>query len=446
MNVCVFGAGYVGLVQGAILADVGNKVICVDVDEEKVKLLTQGVIPIFEPGLSEIIVDCVNSGNLIFTTNAKEAVEKSDIIFIAVGTPPDEDGSADLKHVLSVAKTIGNYAQKDKIVVTKSTVPVGTSDKVSEALKYHNSKHSFDVVSNPEFLKEGSAVSDCQKPDRIIIGSSSEKAISIMSELYSPFCRNHSKIVSMDVRSAEMTKYAANCMLATKISFMNEMANIAEVVGADIEQVRLGIGSDPRIGFQFIYPGCGFGGSCFPKDVKALIKTSSDIGVQSSILNAVEDVNDRQKMKIIDYVENHYKNLGRETLSGLSFAIWGLSFKPNTDDIREAPSLYIIEYLLKNGATVNAYDPEAMGEAEKYFSSHKNFHLKESPNDAVEDSNALLILTEWKCFRAPNFEFLKSKIKDKVIFDGRNLYSPHSVESAGISYYGIGRGRSVNCK
>ena len=453
MKVSVFGAGYVGLVQAAVLAEVGNDVICVDVDAEKVERLTKGEIPIYEPGLTPIILDTVKSGNLTFTTDAKHAVDFADVIFIAVGTPPDEDGSADLQYVLAVANTIGNYAEEPKVVVTKSTVPVGTSDLVSEALESaHRNKHPdyvppfFSVISNPEFLKEGSAVSDCKRPDRIIIGGDNAVAIETMKELYAPFGRNHDKIITMDIRSAELTKYAANCMLATKISFMNEMAGIAEQLGADIESVRVGIGADQRIGYQFLYPGCGYGGSCFPKDVKALIQTSEENGAGNSVLKAVEHVNAQQKEKINEYVGEYYGLDDQDSstsLEGKVFALWGLSFKPNTDDMREAPSINVIKYLTSRGAKVQAFDPEAMAESKRIFGELPGLSYMDNKNECLAGADALVLCTEWEVFRSPDFNDLRLALRDRVIFDGRNQYDPERVEKAGISYFGIGRGRSV---
>ncbi len=448
MNVTVFGAGYVGLVQAAILAEVGHHVTCVDVDEQKVARLMNGEIPIYEPGLSPIIVECVKQNRLSFTINAAKAVNDAEIIFIAVGTPPDEDGSADLKHVIAVATTIGQVADEGKVVVTKSTVPVGTSDKVSAALSLAAEDNlsdlpvdAFSVISNPEFLKEGSAVNDCKRPDRIIIGGDCSTAIDKMRELYAPFNRNHDRIITMDVRSAEMTKYAANCMLATKISFMNEMSNIAEQLGADIESVRLGIGSDPRIGFQFIYPGCGYGGSCFPKDVKALIHSSSEVGVSSSILDAVESVNACQKSKLSEYVKSHYEF---DEIKGKTFALWGLSFKPNTDDMRESPSITVINELLSMGARIQAFDPEAMQEASRVIGNPEGLFYADSPEACLEGADALITCTEWEMFRSPDFSHLKEILRDRVIFDGRNMYDPEMSERHSLAYYGIGRGRSLN--
>lgn len=452
MKVTVFGAGYVGLVQGAILAEVGHHVVCVDVDQSKVDGLKNGIIPIYEPGLSSIILDCVAKNRLNFTTDAKSAVEHADIVFIAVGTPPDEDGSADLQYVVKVAETIGELANKEIVVVTKSTVPVGTADKVQEALdsalprnKNDLPLEPFAVISNPEFLKEGSAVADCKRPDRIIIGGDNVVAIDMMRELYAPFNRNHERIIVMDVRSAEMTKYAANCMLATKISFMNEMSNIAEAVGADIEAVRIGIGSDPRIGFQFIYPGCGYGGSCFPKDVQALLRTSETMGVSPRILSAVESVNAAQKTKMEQYIDRHYGfDVADTSLAGKTFAIWGLSFKPNTDDMRESPSLVLIRKLLARGAKVQAYDPEAMTETKRIMGDVAGLHLMESGDLCLEGANALVLCTEWETFRSPDFRIIKEKLSDRLLVDGRNVYDPETIEKHGICYYGIGRGRSVS--
>jgi UDPglucose 6-dehydrogenase len=451
MNVTVFGAGYVGLVQAAVLAEVGHNVVCVDVDEQKVENLRKGKAPIYEPGLSDIILKCVEQKKLSFTTAPKAAVEHGEVIFIAVGTPPDEDGSADLQYVLSVASTIGQYAQCSKIVVTKSTVPVGTADKVGIAL-YSSAKsnennlplEAFSVVSNPEFLKEGSAVVDCKRPDRIIIGTEEPAAAEKMKELYASFNRNHDRIIVMDTRSAEMTKYVANCMLATKISFMNEMANIAELVGADIEQVRHGIGSDPRIGYQFIYPGCGYGGSCFPKDVQALVRTASEVGHHPEILSSVESTNLKQKNKLIEYMNEHYHLDPDASLDGKNFALWGLAFKPNTDDMREAPSLTLIDNLLSRGANVFAFDPKSMHETKRIMGDRPNLTLVDTPDECFENVDGLFICTEWEVFRNPDFSLLKQKLKDRVIFDGRNLYDPEKLEKMNITYYGIGRGASLS--
>lgn len=448
MNVVVFGAGYVGLVQAAVLAEVGHKVTCVDVDQEKVDKLHQGIIPIYEPGLDDLILKTVGQGALSFTTDAKSAVEGSDVAFIAVGTPPDEDGSADLQYVLAVAKTIGQYIDQPTVVVTKSTVPVGTSDKVNDALLLTLSDRKdlpeeiskmYSVVSNPEFLKEGSALNDCLKPDRIIIGSENEWAISTMKSLYQDFNRNHDRIITMDVRSSEMTKYAANCMLATKISFMNEMSNIAESLGADIELVRKGIGSDPRIGYQFIYPGCGYGGSCFPKDVKALIESGKQAGVNPRLLDAVDTVNDFQKDKLFNYINSHFDG----ELSGKTIALWGLSFKPNTDDMREAPSRNLINSLIGAGARVIAYDPCALEESKRIFNGVEGVEFVESKYACLTNADALAVCTEWKEFLNPDFHELEKGLKAKAVFDGRNIYDPLQMKDKGFSYYGIGRGNSI---
>ena len=444
MKVTVFGIGYVGLVQAAVLADAGHEVCCVDVDQQKIDKLKDGIIPIFEPGLESLVKENYQQGRLKFTTDAKEGVEFSKLQFIAVGTPPDEDGSADLKYVLKVAETIAHHMNDEKVVINKSTVPVGTADKViacvSSKLKTRNSGLSFFVVSNPEFLKEGSAVADCQRPDRIIIGTDSPKAEAFMRELYAPFNRNHEKIIVMDVRSAELTKYAANCMLATKISFMNEMANIAEHVGADIEAVRHGIGSDPRIGYQFIYPGCGYGGSCFPKDVQALIRTADSLGYESQVLKAVESVNYEQKNKLFDYISWHY-GLGDnpDAIRGKTFAIWGLSFKPNTDDMREAPSRVLMESLWAAGAKVQAFDPEAMNETQRIYGNRNDLELVETKELALKQADALVICTEWQSFRVPDFDCIKKTLKLPVIFDGRNLYDRKVMKNRSIKYISIGR-------
>lgn len=443
MRVSIFGTGYVGLVTGACLAEVGKQVVCVDVDRGKIDRLNQGQIPIYEPGLEDIVERNRNAGTLKFTTDAALAIEHGEIIFIAVGTPPDEDGSADLRYVLEVASEIGRHLTRKAVVVNKSTVPVGTADRVQAAisreLKARGLDIAFDVVSNPEFLKEGDAVKDCMKPDRIVIGSNSADAIAQLKTLYAPFNRNHERIVVMDQRSAELTKYAANAMLATKISFMNEVANIAERVGADVESVRLGIGSDPRIGYAFIYPGIGYGGSCFPKDVQALGKTAASVGYRTRILDAVEDVNKDQKSKLFQLMDKHFGDLRGKTI-----AVWGLSFKPNTDDMREAPSKYILKALWAAGARVRAFDPEARHEAERVFGNRADLELVDEPMEAVQGADALAVVTEWKAFWSPDFALLASALKAKVIFDGRNIFDPKAVEAAGISYYGIGRGRSVS--
>jgi len=444
MKVTVFGIGYVGLVQGAVMASVGHDVICVDVDEAKVENLKQGEIPIYEPGLTPLVTENFSSGRLKFTTNAEKAIEHGEILFIAVGTPPDEDGSADLKYVLSVAETIATYMDEEKIIVNKSTVPVGTADKVSATvnnkLKKRGSKLNFSVVSNPEFLKEGAAVNDCLKPDRIILGTENKLAEEKMRELYAPFNRNHDKIIVMDVRSAELTKYAANCMLATKISFMNEMSNLAEILGADIESVRHGIGSDPRIGYQFIYPGCGYGGSCFPKDVQALVRTANQTGYKPHILESVEKVNQHQKKKLFSYLSTHFEG----DLKGKTIAIWGLSFKPNTDDMREASSRVLMESLWENDVKVQAYDPEAMQECQRIYLHRDDLLLTGTKEAALKNADALVICTEWSQFRAPDFELIMDSLNYPVIIDGRNLFEPSDMKKKGFVYYAIGRGLSVN--
>lgn len=443
MKVTVFGIGYVGLVQAAVLAEVGHDVVCVDVNAERVEKLNQGIIPIYEPGLTPLVTSNFQAGRLRFTTDAAFGVEHGLIQFIAVGTPPDEDGSADLKYVLAVADTIASYMTSYKVVIDKSTVPVGTADKVREHITAVLARRAvnipFDVVSNPEFLKEGAAVADCMRPDRIIIGTYDERPTEVVRELYEPFNRNHDKMIFMDVRSAELTKYAANCMLATKISFMNEMANLAELLGADIEAVRKGIGSDPRIGYHFIYPGCGYGGSCFPKDVQALIRTSEQNGYSPQILQAVETVNNKQKYKLPTLVRKHFG----DDLTGKTFAVWGLSFKPNTDDMREASSRVLIEELWAAGATVHAYDPQAMEETQRIYGVRPDFVLCGTKEAALQGADALIICTEWQQFKAPDFDFLKQQLKTPVIFDGRNLFDPERLKQKGFSYYAIGRGQSV---
>jgi len=443
MRVTIFGTGYVGLVTGACLAEVGNDVMCVDVDEAKIARLERGEIPIYEPGLEPLVRANRASGHLKFTTEASVAVAHAQIVFIAVGTPPDEDGSADLSHVLTVARTVGKLLSRYAVVVNKSTVPVGTADAVRQAiageLGARGSEIPFDVVSNPEFLKEGDAVQDCLRPDRIVVGADSARAVEALRVLYAPFNRNHERIVLMDVRSAELTKYAANAMLATKISFMNEIANIAEQVGADVEQVRRGIGSDPRIGYHFIYPGAGYGGSCFPKDVKALEYTARAHGYEPRLLSAVEAVNGAQKKRLFELVERHFEG----SLRGRTIAVWGLAFKPNTDDMREAPSRTLLEQLWSAGAKVRAYDPEARAETAQIYGQHADLVLCEQQYAALEEADALVVVTEWKAFRSPDFERIRDLLKYPVIFDGRNIFEPKSVEEAGLAYYGIGRGRSL---
>ena len=439
MKVTVIGSGYVGLVSGACLADVGNDVLCLDVDPAKIKILEDGGIPIHEPGLLEMVRRNVEAGRLSFTTDVEKAAKFGVIQFIAVGTPPDEDGSADLKYVLAAAKNIGTYMDGYRVVVDKSTVPVGTADKVgavlAEAIAARGESLEFSVVSNPEFLKEGAALDDFMRPDRIVVGAEEEEAIALMRELYAPFQRNHDKLVFMDVRSAELTKYAANAMLATRISFMNELANLAESLGADIELVRQGIGSDPRIGWHFLYAGCGYGGSCFPKDVKALIKSASEYGTGLKVLAAVEEANEAQKHVLIQKIVARFG----EDLSGKRFAMWGLAFKPNTDDMRDAPSRVVAAELFRRGATVSAYDPVAMQEAERIFGDDSRITYAGRPKSALEGADALIIVTEWKEFRSPDFDLIKARLREPVIFDGRNMYDPAVVRSKGIEYHCIGR-------
>ena len=443
MRVTLFGTGYVGLVTGACLAEVGNDVICVDIDQAKIEGLERGVIPIFEPGLEELVKTNHAAGRLRFSTDAAAGIAHGDVLFIAVGTPPDEDGSADLTYVLEVARTIGKLMDRPVVIVDKSTVPVGTGDRVRETIAAQLAARvvdvPFDVVSNPEFLKEGEAVKDCLRPDRIVIGSDSPRAIEWMKRLYAPFNRSHDRLVVMDIRSAEMTKYAANAMLATKISFMNEMANIAERVGADIEMVRQGIGSDPRIGWHFIYPGAGYGGSCFPKDVQALARTAKLHGYDTRIMTAVEAVNTAQKSRLFEMVSQHFEG----ELKGRRFAVWGLAFKPNTDDMREASSRTLLTQLWDAGASVRAYDPEAMDEARRIYGERDDLELCATPVDALENADALIVVTEWKVFWSPSLTMLRESLREKVVFDGRNIYDPAAVEAAGLAYYGIGRGRSL---
>lgn len=450
MRVAIFGTGYVGLVTGTCLAEVGHDIICVDIDAAKVEGLNNGVIPIYEPGLEPMVKANHAAGRLRFTTDAAEAIAHGEVIFIAVGTPPDEDGSADLQYVLAVARTIGQHIQRSTVVVDKSTVPVGTADRVGDAIQAELQKRGaevpFDVVSNPEFLKEGDAVKDCMRPDRIVIGANNPAAVEKLKRLYAPFNRNHERIVVMDVRSAELTKYAANAMLATKISFMNEIANIAERVGADVEHVRQGIGSDPRIGWYFIYPGAGYGGSCFPKDVQALARTAQQHGYTPRLLDAVEEVNDAQKGHLYELIQRHYDRGEDEGVRGRTFAVWGLAFKPNTDDMREASSRRLLAQLWEGGAKVRAYDPEASHEARRIFGERDDLVLCDSAASALDGADALVVVTEWKQFRSPDFSRLKSLLKDAVIFDGRNLYEPAEVEQAGLAYYGIGRGRSIHAE
>ena len=438
-RVTVFGVGYVGLVQAAVLADAGHNVCCMDIDEDKIKNLKNGIIPIYEPNLSTLVVENFNEGRLKFTTDIEESVNFGEFQFIAVGTPPDEDGSADLQYVLSVATSIARYMKNEKIIINKSTVPIGTADKVkqtvNEILQEKNIELEFNVVSNPEFLKEGAAVNDCQKPDRIVIGTDNELVADKMKELYAPFNRNHNRVLVMDIRSAELTKYAANCMLATKISFMNEIANLSEKFGADIEAVRQGIGSDNRIGYHFIYPGCGYGGSCFPKDVQALIRAADNENMNVDLLKAVEAVNYRQKHVLFTKIKKHFNN----NLAGKTFAIWGLSFKPNTDDMREAPSRVLMEALWESGATIQAYDPEAMNECQRIYGHRNELRLTGTKEEALKGAHALIIVTEWQQFKAPDKQTIQDLLIEPVIFDGRNQYNPKMMKSSGIEYYSIGR-------
>ncbi|MBQ4853857.1 UDP-glucose/GDP-mannose dehydrogenase family protein [Rhodanobacter sp. B2A1Ga4] len=443
MKVTIFGTGYVGLVTGACLAEMGNHVVCVDIDAGKVERLKQGEIPIYEPGLESIVQSNHASGRLGFTTEAAPAIAHAELIFIAVGTPPDEDGSADLQYVQAVARTIGRHLDHYAVVVNKSTVPVGTADRVRTAvaaeLAARHAAVEFDVVSNPEFLKEGAAVEDCLRPDRIVVGASSARAVALLRKLYAPFNRNHDRMVVMDERSAELTKYAANAMLATKISFMNEIANIAERVGADVELVRQGIGSDPRIGYSFIYPGAGYGGSCFPKDVQALERTAHAHGYEAHLLGAVEAVNRQQKGKLFELISRHFDG----QLAGRTVALWGLAFKPNTDDMREASSRRLMEQLWEAGAKVRAFDPEAREETQRLYGNRADLVLCEHAMDALQGADVLAVVTEWKAFRSPDFAAIRAALAVPAIFDGRNLYDPAVVEEAGLAYYGIGRGRSL---
>ena len=439
MRIAVIGTGYVGLVTGACFSEMGNKIWCVDVDEKKIENLNQGIIPIFEPGLADMVARNQKQGHLRFTTSIEEALAQCEICFIAVGTPMGEDGSADLQYVTAVAKDIGRYMARHMYVVDKSTVPVGTAAAVREAvqeeLDRRGSDLTFDVISNPEFLKEGSAVSDCLKPDRIVIGADSEDAAELMKELYKPYVMNTENFIVMDVASAEMTKYAANCMLATKISFMNEISNICERVGADVNKVRMGIGSDRRIGYSFIYPGCGYGGSCFPKDVKALIRTAGQYGYHTRLLQAVEDVNQAQKRVLVEKITGRFG----EDLSGKCFAIWGLAFKPDTDDMREAAALTIISELTAAGAAVQAYDPKAMPDAKEfYLKGNDRVTYCDTKYEALKGADALVLVTEWKEFRSPDFYEIKAQLREPVIFDGRNQYSPKRIARYGLEYYQIG--------
>ncbi len=440
MKITVIGTGYVGLVGAACLAEVGNHVLGLDVNPEKIRILKEGGIPIHEPGLLEIVRRNVENGRLAFTTNIEEAVHFGEVQFIAVGTPPDEDGSADLQYVTEAARNIGRFMTSEKVIVDKSTVPIDTGDKVkaavAEELKKRNVDIHYSVVSNPEFLKEGAAVEDFMRPDRIVIGTEDPRAIEVMKQVYAPFQRNHERLVVTNLRSAELIKYAANSMLATRISFMNELANLAEIVGADIEMVRQGIGSDPRIGYHFLYPGCGYGGSCFPKDVKALIKTAKDVaGFDLKLLKAVEEVNDLQKYVLSKKIKKQFG----DNLKGKHFALWGLAFKPNTDDMREASSRVLISELINAGATITAYDPVAMVEAKRIFKDEKHLSFVDTQDDALKNADALIIVTEWTEFRSPDFSLIKSSLRAPFIFDGRNLYDPKVVRALGFEYFPIGR-------
>lgn len=439
MKVTVIGTGYVGLVTGTCLAEMGNSVMCLDVDPRKIEILKSGGIPIYEPGLEDMVKRNVEAGRLHFTTNIEESVEFGTIQFIAVGTPPDEDGSADLQYVVAAARNIGKHMKDYKLVVDKSTVPVGTADKVRAALQEEHKKRGadipFSVASNPEFLKEGAAVDDFMKPDRIVVGTDNEQATQLLRALYAPFQRNHERLIVMDIRSAELTKYAANAMLATRISFMNELAVLAEELGADIEQVRHGIGSDPRIGYHFLYAGCGYGGSCFPKDVQALRKTGQENAIPLRVLDAVEEANDAQKLLLLKKLTARIGN----DLKGRRFALWGLAFKPNTDDMREAPSRVLMEALWEKGAHVVAHDPAAMEETHRIYGNHPQLTMVDEPMKALDGADALLIVTEWKVFRSPDFDAIKARLKQPLIFDGRNLYDPSMVRNLGIEYFPIGR-------
>lgn len=443
MKVTIYGSGYVGLVTGACLAQVGNHVLCVDIDEKKIESLKEGNTPIYEPDLDDMIKQNLEAGRIEFTTDPAQGVRHGLFQFIAVGTPPDEDGSADLTHVVTVAKTIAEHMQEYRVVVTKSTVPVGTADivrnEINQTLNDNGVSCEFSIVSNPEFLKEGAAIDDFMKPDRVVVGTDNARAGELMRTLYAPFNRNHDRVKVMDIRSAELTKYAANAMLATKISFINELANLAEKVGADIEQVRLGIGSDPRIGYHFIYPGCGYGGSCFPKDVKALQHIGSKADFNTTLISAVDEVNQAQKEVLFEKIDKRFNG----DLTNKTFALWGLAFKPNTDDMREASSRTLMEKLWKAGAKVKAYDPVAMDECARIYGTREDLILCNNANEVLQNADALIIVTEWTEFRSPDFDYIKSTLNSPVIFDGRNLYDPHFLKGEGIEYFAIGRGDSV---
>lgn len=439
MKITIFGTGYVGLVTGSCLAEVGNEVLCIDIDQSKIDNLNSGHIPIYEPGLDELVTKNAQSGNLIFTMDIEQGVQHGLFQMIAVGTPPDENGSADLQHVLAVAKEIGKHMDAYKIIVDKSTVPVGTADKVkaviNRALEERHTTFDFDVVANPEFLKEGAAIDDFMKPERIIVGTDNPRTTELLKILYAPFNRNRDRVIAMDIRSAELTKYSANIMLATKISVMNELSNIAEQVGADIEQVRIGIGSDPRIGYHFIYPGAGYGGSCFPKDVRALVRTAEEIDYDAKLLRAVDEVNDQQKKVLFNKITDHFQG----KLTGKTFALWGLSFKPNTDDMREAPSRILMEALWQAGSIIRAYDPKAITAAKQIYTDRSDLIFCDSQYSALENAEALIIVTEWNEFRSPDFSRIKTDLNQPVIFDGRNLFEPKFLKNQGFIYYSIGR-------
>lgn len=443
MKITIYGAGYVGLVTGACFAELGNHVLCMDVDKTRIAKLNQGVCPIHEPDLPGILSKNIKSGHLRFTDNAEEAVSHGFYQFIAVGTPQDEDGSADLKYVLSVAENIGKYLNDYRMVITKSTVPVGTAEKVRQTieaeLKKRKKNITFDMASNPEFLREGAAIQDFMNSDRIIIGIDNRVAEEHLEQLYAPFDRNHNRIIAMDIKSAELTKYAANAMLATKISFVNELSQLAEHLGADIEKIRIGIGSDPRIGYSFIQPGCGYGGSCFPKDIRALEVMAKNVDYPMSLIRAVDSANHAQKQVLFKKIQHHYNN----TLSGKTFALWGLAFKPNTDDMREASSRVLMEQLWNAGANVQAYDPAARDEAERIYKGHKNLTLCDSPEAVLKNADALIVVTEWRHFASPDFELIKNTLKEPVVFDGRNLYDPDYLAKMGFDYYAIGRGKNI---
>ncbi|WP_371364942.1 UDP-glucose/GDP-mannose dehydrogenase family protein [Pseudomonas sp. QL9] len=442
MKISVFGIGYVGLVQAAVMAEVGHDVVCMDIDEDKIAKLKRGQISIFEPGLAELVKENLEAGRLHFTSDVATAAAHGLVQFIAVGTPPSDDGSANLSAVFAVAEGIARHRSEPVVIVEKSTVPVGTGDRIKahieKILADSGRTLKFDIVSNPEFLKEGSALADCRRPDRIIIGCDSNEVLDVMREIYAPFNRNHDRTIAMNLRSAELTKYAANCMLATKISFINQIAELAEHLGADIESVRLGMGADVRIGYHFIYPGCGYGGSCFPKDVQALIHTAAEANCSNDLLRAVEEVNRRQKNKLFERIKAYYKG----DLAGRTFALWGLSFKPNTDDMRDAPSRDLMEALWQAGAKVRAFDPEAMSEAQRLYGHDERLTLMGTPEAVLGGSDALIVCTEWQQFKAPDFKLLASQLKAPVIFDGRNLYDPERLARYGFEYFPMGRGDS----